>query len=97
MSQTVKFSIEKLSAVCVLSPNNPERKKQFLHLKKNLPQLKAFPAIMGNALSKKDIQSLLKKKILDRWSIYCHHKDKSDVIYRKTNFKRLFLLNKNIV
>ena len=24
---------------------------------------------MGNALSKKDIQSLLKKKILDRWSI----------------------------
>ena len=53
----------------MLSPNNPERKKQFLHLKKNLPQLKAFPAIMGNALSKKDIQSLLKKKILDRWSI----------------------------
>ena len=36
-----KFSIEKLS-----SPNNPERKKQFLHLKKNLPQLKAFPAII---------------------------------------------------
>ena len=69
MSQTVKFSIEKLAAICVLSPNNPERKKQFLHLKKNLPQLKAFPAIMGNALSKKDIQSLLKKKILDRWSI----------------------------
>ena len=69
MPQTVKFSIEKLSAVCVLSPNNPERKKQFLHLKKKLPQLKAFPAIMGNALSKKDIQSLLKKKILDRWSI----------------------------
>ena len=52
-----------------LSPNHPERKKQFLHLKKKLPQLKAFPAIMGNALSKKDIQSLLKKKILDRWSI----------------------------
>ena len=24
---------------------------------------------MGNALSKKDIQSLFKKKILDRWSI----------------------------
>ena len=69
MSQTVKFSIEKLSAVCVLSPNNPERKKQFLHLKKNLPQLKAFPAIMGNALSKKDIQSLLAKKILDKRSI----------------------------
>ena len=69
MSQTVKFSIKKLSAICVLSPNNPERKKQFLQLKKNLPQLKAFPAIMGNALSKKDIQSLLKKKILDRWSI----------------------------
>ena len=69
MSQTVKFSIEKLAAICVLSPNNPERKKQFLQLKKNLPQLKVFPAIMGNALSKKDIQSLFKKKILDRWSI----------------------------
>ena len=69
MSQPVKFSIEKLSAICVLSPNHPERKKQFLHLKKKLPQLKAFPAIMGNALSKKDIQSLFKKKILDRWSI----------------------------
>ena len=69
MSQTVKFSIEKLSAVCVLSPNKPERKKQFFQLKKNLPQLKAFPAIMGNALSKKDIQSLLKKKILDKRSI----------------------------
>ena len=53
----------------MLSPNNPERKKQFLQLKKNLPQLKAFPAIMGNALSKKDIQSLLKKKILDKRSI----------------------------
>ena len=63
------FSMDDIEAVCVLSPNNPERKKQFLHLKKNLPQLKAFPAIMGNALSKKDIQSLLKKKILDRWSI----------------------------
>ena len=61
------FSMDDIEAVCVLSPNNPERKKQFLHLKKNLPQLKAFPAIMGNALSKKDIQSLLKKKILDRY------------------------------
>ena len=65
-----QFSVQKLPAICVLSPNNPERKKQFLHLKKNLPQLKAFPAIMGNVLTKKDIQSLLKKKILDRWSIY---------------------------
>ena len=64
------FSMDDIEAICVLSPNNPERKKQFLHLKKNLPQLKAFPAIMGNALSQKDIQSLLKKKILDRWSIY---------------------------
>ena len=53
----------------MLSPNNPGRKKQFLHLKKTLPQLKAFPAIMGRSLTKKDIQSLLKKKILDRWSI----------------------------
>ena len=63
------FSMDDIEAVCVLSPNNPERKKQFLQLKKNLPQLKAFPAIMGNALSKKDIQSLLKKKILDKRSI----------------------------
>ena len=63
------FSMDDIDAFCILSPNHPERKKQFLHLKKKLPQLKAFPAIMGNALSKKDIQSLLKKKILDRGSI----------------------------
>ena len=62
MSQTVKFSIEKLSAVCVLSPNKPERKKQFLHLKKNLPQLKAFPAIMGNAFKQKRYTVFIKKK-----------------------------------
>ena len=55
MSQTVKFSIEKLAAICVLSPNNPERKKQFLQLKNTLPQLKAFPSIIGNTLSKKNL------------------------------------------
>ena len=63
------FSMDDIDAFCILSPNHPERKKQFLHLKKKLPQLKAFPAIMGNALSKKDIQSLLAKKILDKGSI----------------------------
>ena len=79
------FSMDDIEAVCVLSPNNPERKKQFLHLKKNLPQLKAFPAIMGNALSKKDIQSLLKKKILDN-GVFLSSQGKLDVIYRIYKF-----------
>ena len=69
LNMSKKFSMDDIDAVCILSLNNPERKKEFLQLKKTLPQLKAFPAIMGNVLTKKDIQSLLKKKILDRGSI----------------------------
>ncbi len=59
-----------IDAVCIVTPNNRERKKQFLKLKKTLPQLKAFPAIIGNALTHKNINSLLEKKILDRWSVF---------------------------
>ena len=50
---------------------------------------------MGNALSKKDIQSLLKKKILDRWSISLEvllclsHRTNRMLFIAFTNFKRL--------
>ncbi len=67
------LSWKDIDAVCVLSPNDPERKKQFLNLKKTLPQLKTFPAIMGSNLTHKDIQSLLAKKILDKGSISFTH------------------------
>ena len=92
------FSMDDIDAFCILSPNHPERKKQFLHLKKKLPQLKAFPAIMGNVLSKKDIQSLLKKKILDRGSISFTRIGEIGVYLSHLQIlKTLFYLKKNTV
>ncbi len=94
MLKEFKFPVQKIPAVCIVSPNNPERKKQFLKLKKTLPQLKAFPAIMGTALTKKDIPSLLTKKILDKLSISFSLKGEIGVYLSQLQILKNFIQSK---
>ena len=42
-----QFSVQKLPAICVLSPNNPERKKQFLPAKKKFTAIKSISCNYG--------------------------------------------------
>ena len=73
------FSVQDVSVFCVLS-DMAERKKYFLMLKKELPQIQKFPAIMGKSLEKKDLEYLMRKKILNVRSI-CFLKEGEIGIY----------------
>ena len=62
MSQTVKFSIKKLSAICVLSPNNPERKKTIPPAKKKFTAIKSISCNHGECFKQKRYTVFIKKK-----------------------------------
>ena len=69
MLNSLPKKFEQILAFCLTTPNSPKRKKLFLNLKKIIPHLKSFPAIMGKDLTKQEIKDYLKLGILNKKTI----------------------------